>query len=223
MNHKQIFISSIFVLSLFISNPIYAQNWQFKKEENGIQVYVRPIKNANHNLKELKITKTFRGDLNTIAALLTDVASYPNWVYKCALSKTLREKSAWDIHFYSETELPWPLQNRDVVLHSKMYLDEKGALVSESRSVDGIEKKKKDIIRVPYLHSVWTFEPKGNGLVKMTYILNSEPGGKIPDWLVNLAIDEGPVQTIKRFLSLLENEKYRLADYTGLAIPVGRQ
>ena len=210
-------------ISLFIVEVTFSQNWQFKKEEKGIRVYVRSLENSDNNLKELKITKMFRGDLNSIAAVLTDVSAYPNWVYKCAQAQTLKENSLWDIYFYSETKLPWPFQNRDVVLHSVMYMDDLGRLVSESKSVTGLEAKKKDIIRVPFLHSVWTFQPVGNGLIKMTYILNSEPGGNIPDWLVNLAVDEGPVQTVKKFLNLLGDKKYQLVNNETLSVPVGRQ
>ena len=90
-----------------------------------------------------------------------------------------------------------------------MYINNNGALVSESKSINEFKEENTDNIRVPHLHSVWTFEPIESGLIKMTYILNSDPGGNIPDWLVNLAIDEGPVQTIKRFLDLLKTNKYQ--------------
>jgi hypothetical protein len=53
--------------------------------------------------------------------------------------------------------------------------------------------------------------------------LNSEPGGNIPDWLVNLAIDEGPIQTIKAFLSLLDAAKYHYVNQSQITIPIGRQ
>lgn len=226
MNYYKNPFQPLFILFIFtlIIHPNYSfsQEWQFKKEDKGIRVYVRSQESTN--LKELKITKIFKGDLNTIARVLADVSEYPKWVYKCAKSKTIQTNNEWDIYFYSETQLPWPMQNRDVILHSTLFIDnQSGSLVSVSKSIDGIEKKQPGIIRIPHLESVWTFKPRGNGLIQMTYLLNSEPGGNIPDWLVNLAIDEGPVQTIKRFMALLENEKYRFANYSDKAIPFGRQ
>lgn len=224
MNYKIECNSIFFLLILFLPELSYSQNWQFKKEEKGIRVYTRAIQNTNNKLKELKITHTFKGHLNAVATVLADVTAYPNWVYKCSSSKTLKANNDWDIYFYSETELPWPLQNRDVVLHSIMYLDDQnGALISESRSISGMEKIQKGIIRVPKLHSTWTFEPIENGFIQMTYLLNSEPGGNIPDWLVNLAIDEGPIQTIKAFLSLLDAAKYHYVNQSQITIPIGRQ
>ncbi len=215
--------SYCFTLVLLISLSVFceAQSWQFKKEQDGIRIYLREATNSKSGLKELKITKTFHGDLQTIAAVLSDVDAFPNWVYKCANAKIVKSITDWEIYFYSETKLPWPLSNRDVVLHSKMFLDN-GVLVSESTAVDGIEPKYKGKIRLSYLHSIWTFTPLSNGKITMSYILHSEAGGAIPDWLVNLAIDEGPVKTIQKFLDLIKDEKYQSEYSTVVGVPASK-
>jgi hypothetical protein len=38
------------------------------------------------------------------------------------------------------------------------------------------------------------------------YVALSDPGGDIPNWLVNFAISRGPAETMKRFIKLVEEE-----------------
>ncbi|MBK8922208.1 MAG: hypothetical protein IPM81_12020 [Saprospirales bacterium] len=39
----------------------------------------------------------------------------------------------------------------------------------------------------------------------------SDPGGNLPDWAINLAIDVGPRETIKRMREILKDPLYQNA------------
>ncbi len=45
----------------------------------------------------------------------------------------------------------------------------------------------------------------------MEYYIYSDPGGSLPDWLVNMALDVGPRETIKNIRGFVQQEKYKTA------------
>ncbi len=187
---------------------VHAQDWVIKKNKGGVKVYVRD--QAGTNIKELKFSTTIEASLSTIAAVLTDVKGYDEWSYGALNSRVVKRISDTEVHYYSEVDFPWPFDNRDVVLHSKFWQDKKTlALHSHSTSSHWMEKESDDIIRIKKCEISWVFTPVGNGKVQVDYFLNSDPGGSIPAWMVNLAADQGPLNTMTLFKEMLKKEKYR--------------
>ena len=55
----------------------------------------------------------------------------------------------------------------------------------------------------------WNLYPQKDGRVKIEYFLKSDPAGSIPTWMVNLALDQGPIETIKNMQRELKKAKYQ--------------
>ena len=58
-------------------------------------------------------------------------------------------------------------------------------------------------------HTKWTLLPGPGGWTYVEYYVYSDPGGSLPDWLVNMALDVGPRETIKNMRSFVRQEKYQ--------------
>ncbi len=204
------FVIVLFALlgSFFAVQPLQAQEWQLKRNKGGIQVYVRNAPDSK--VKELKFTTQVEASLNSIAAVLMDVEGFNDWVYASLVSRTIKKVSDSEVYYYTEMDFPWPFDNRDLILHSIFWQDKKTlAIHSKSTSVQGIEPEKKGIVRITKADLHWTFTPIGNGKVRVDYHLNSDPAGNIPAWMVNLAADQGPLQTMIKFKEMLEKETYK--------------
>ncbi|MEM1121376.1 MAG: hypothetical protein AAGJ18_13070 [Bacteroidota bacterium] len=107
-------------------------------------------------------------------------------------------------------DFPWPLDDRDLIVRSTMNQDPITKVVrSESFNEPDYIPVKKGLVRIPSLHLWWEFTPKESGVVEVEYFLSSDPGGLIPAWMINLALDQGPTQTIKAFREILKKPKYR--------------
>ena len=185
-----------------------AQDWELKRDRGGIKVYVRD--QPDSNIKELKFTTTVAASLQTIAAVLMHVEGFDDWVYASMESRVIKKVSDEEVYYYTQIDFPWPLDNRDLVLHSKFWQDKKTlALHSKTSSCQWMEKEKEDLVRIKKADIHWIFTPLGNGKVRLDYTLNSDPGGSIPAWMINLAADQGPLQTMIKFKEMLEKEKYK--------------
>lgn len=184
--------------------------WELKKDKNDVKVYVRET--SDSPFKELKMSYTVEADMSAIIALLQDVEAIPDWVYKCTEAYVVKEISKEEEYYYNLVDFPWPLSDRDFVVKSKLTRDTiNNTLRSESWVANDMIPEKEGVVRIKDLHLWWEFTPKENGIVHIDYYLKSDPGGYLPAWIVNMAADQGPMQTVKRFRKALKNPKYKNA------------
>jgi len=196
MNYKTVF-AGFFVL--MFAHLSYAQDstWQLKRETNQLKVYTRNI--SETGIKELKITTQFKTSLNSIIALFNDVPANTEWVYSSKVSKITEKLAPNDIYYYSVSDFPWPLQDRDLIVR----------FTSTSYSKEEKYPLQKGIVRVTIFDSKWILTPLPGGKVNIEYTVKTDPGGNIPVFLTNMFIDRGPVATMKKMRDMLQVPKYR--------------
>jgi len=182
--------------------------WELRKDKHGIKVYVREA--IDSPFKELKMKFSIDATMSTVVALLQDIEAIPEWVYKCSESSVVEKINNKEEYYYNLMDFPWPMSDRDLILKSKVSQNPvTKVLRSESHAVTNKMPEKEGVIRIIETNLWWEFTPKPNGQIDVDYYLKSNPGGYLPAWLVNLAIDQGPIQTVKRFLKILKDPKYK--------------
>jgi len=205
---KYIFLLS---LSLLCSTYAFAQEpgpWELKKERQDLKIFVRD--NPASPIKELKMKFTLEATMSAVVFLMQDIEAIPDWVYKCPEAYHLNKINNSEEFYYNRVDFPWPLDDRDLVVKSTLVQDPVTKVVrSESYNRPAYIPEKEGIVRIPKLHLWWEFTPRKNGFIEVEYFLSSDPGGLIPAWIINLAIDQGPTQTIKAFKKILKEPKYR--------------
>ncbi len=198
---------------MFLSINTFSQSnadWELKRDKGGIKVYMREVPDSD--IKELKFETEIEASLNAVAAILTNVEGFDDWVYASVISKTIKKVSDTEVFYYTEIDFPWPMSNRDLILHSKFWQDPHTLSIhSKTSSEHTLEPEIDGIVRITKTDIHWIFTPIGNGRVKIDYYLNSDPGGSIPVWMINLAADQGPLQTMIKFKEEIAKEKYRNA------------
>jgi ribonuclease HI len=201
------------LLLLFSFQSIFSQNhhdWELKRDKGGIKVYVRDADDSK--IKELKFTTTVQASLSAVTAVLSNVEGFDDWVYASVKSETIKKVSETEVYYYTEIDFPWPFNNRDLVLHTVFWQDAKTLSInSKTTSVHWMKPEEDGLVRISKADLRWTFTPVGNGTLRVDYYLKSDPAGNIPAWLINLAADQGPLQTMVKFKEMLELEKYKNA------------
>ena len=69
--------------------------------------------------------------------------------------------------------------------------------------------EKKNIVRVSSSSGKWTITPLPNKAVRIDYILETDPGGALPAWLVNLFVTKGPLETFRKLKQQVEKPVYK--------------
>jgi hypothetical protein len=104
------------------------------------------------------------------------------------------------------------MSDRDVVLHTRLEQDPNtNTVLSTSEANPDLIPPVKDVIRIRRANTKWSLFPGVGGWVYTEYEIYSDPGGTIPDWLVNMAIDMGPRETMNSIRNFLRQPKYQNA------------
>ncbi len=206
----------IILLGLSLQVSIFAQkntDWKLKKEVEDLQVFVR--KSPTSNIKEIKVRYIANASLSNIVAALKDIPAFPDWIYNCIEARVLERVSDLETIYYSRLAFPFPMSDRDFIAKSKLWQDPKNKNVYIKVTGDyNYLPIKKDLVRLPKLQINWHITPLTSKKAMVEYHIVSDPGGDIPDWAVNMAIDKGPVNSIKNFKEMLQKSKYRNAKLT---------
>lgn len=107
--------------SAFASTAPAQFNWKLSKEKDGIRVFESEV--AHSNYKSIKVECTLEGNFDKLMAVLSDVSHQNEWVYNNKMAYMIKRISPYEYFYYTETHLPWPMTNRDAVVHLKMHVD----------------------------------------------------------------------------------------------------
>ncbi|MEL6926431.1 MAG: START domain-containing protein [Bacteroidota bacterium] len=183
--------------------------WKLKKVKDGITVFTRDLPNTN--LKELKIDLIMEhATLSKIITILGDTEAYTKWVYNLLDSKKLHRLNQRESYDYFALDFPWPLSNRELYTKSTYSQNRKTKVLTILTEANlRYAGKANDMVRMTEHRNKWLLEPISKDQVRITYFLNSNPSGNIPNWAVNMALDYGPISTMNALRQRLEHPKYR--------------
>ena len=194
--------SLLFTADFLALAPIENQ-WKLVNEEDDFKVYTR--ESTFSPIHEIKILYTATSTLDKVSITLDNVPNYKNWVYKCVDSKRVSIKNKDDFHYYILTDFPFPLSDRDLVIHTQqtMWPNGKG-YSSVSKLFPSEYNKSEDRVRMAYFESKWEVVKVNSTTISIDYRVVADPAGDIPSWLVNMAITKGPVETMRKFKTMIE-------------------
>lgn len=185
----------LFLMLLFAFVPARSQpDWTLKKSEGGINVYTRYMPTTS--LKEVRVNNTVKSSLSAIVALLLDTKNYANWIYACKEERTLKVISDREQYQYQVTKIPWPFSNRDLSTDLKISQDSvtKVVTIASTCNPDFIARQF-GCVRIEHFQSTYFLIPVSGGVVQVQFELFVDPGGSIPDWLINDNIVRAPYNT----------------------------
>ncbi|MDP1745155.1 MAG: START domain-containing protein [Bacteroidota bacterium] len=193
-------------------------DWQLKKDEKGVTVYTRNAENSD--FKELKAVAYVKTSISSIVGLLYDFEKYPEWVYKCGASGTLKTISEKELIHYQTVIAPWPISNRDFIVNIKIGQDEITKVVSiRSYATGTYIPVSPDYVRIMNFNASWTLTPQRDGTVEIVYQLLVDPAGAVPAWAVNMAIVDGPFETMNKIKERVFKEEYQKAKISFIKEP----
>ena len=186
----------LFVVCLFRISASSQYSWKLEKNKEGIMVYTSPSPNSSY--KAVRVECTFPGTYNKLISILNDVPKFEDWIYHNKRAFLIKKNSIHDFTYYSETSMPWPLDNRDVVLRLTINTDSLPKfLLINGQHQENILPKVPFMVRVPKYTATWKVTMPAPNQLHISYILDVNPGGSIPTAVVNMFVDKGPYETFR--------------------------
>jgi hypothetical protein len=183
----------LFVFAL----PLFAQNdWSILKVKNGIRISSRhsPVSPFDDIRVELDLT----GNIDQLEGILMDVSKYKEWSYATKISRLVRSQGSEKFIYYTEIEVPWPATNRFFYANFelKKNLTERSMQII-AVNIPNYEPVPKDLVQVPLTKGTWNITTITNKSIHVDYILEMNPGGSLPVWVLNLFSTRGPMETFE--------------------------
>lgn len=195
-------------LLLLASVGSQASEWELARDRNGIKVWTRD--EPGYPIRAFKAVTTVDSSLSGLVNLIMDTDRVSEWAYRILRVEVLaRDDAAATFVIRTETDFPWPLSNRDVVLAGQIVQDEKTRVVMIRSRSTAQYPVNPEFVRMPDMVGDWVFRPLGDGKVEVTMIGRANPSGNIPFGVVNLIIHETPYRTLLGLRQVIGAERYQ--------------
>jgi len=174
----------------------HASGWKRIVNEEGVTVDQKWIK--GQDLPIFRGISLIEGTLYDVLTVLDDTPRRTEWVHRCIESRLVKKKTDFARYIYNRTSAPWPVDDRDVVVLTQVRVNpEKGVVRIDFHSQNGIVKEVDDAVRIPRLKGLYLVESVGANHTRVTYQIDSDPGGWLPDWIIERASKKIPLHTLR--------------------------
>jgi len=191
----------LFICSILIGHGQY--KWKLSKDKDGIKVFLAD--NPKSKFKSIKVECTLQGTFDKLIGVLTNVDHLKDWVYNTKTSYLIKKITPYDLYYYTETSIPWPMSNRDAVVHLRVTKDSLQRFVKISAISEPLFiPEREDKVRIPRSNVNWYVTMPTRNSMTIIYTFEADPGGNLPAWVVNSFADKGPYESFKKLSELLK-------------------
>ncbi len=199
-----------FLVCFFISYSVFADtyDWIHITKRDGIDIYSRNTKNSP--IKSLRAEGVIKSSINQITAILRDVPTAMDWVPNLHHRSYVKNISDTEAVLYDVTNLPWPVKDRDMVVHHRLVLSpDQKYLILKFNSVENEKPYDENYVRAHIQEGEIHFRPVQNNHTFVKVFMLVDPMGKIPKWVVNLLQVKMPYEFIMALDKSAINTKLR--------------
>ena len=199
--------------------PALAGEWELERNEQGIRVYTREVPDSD--IRQFRAEMTLPASLDRVLAVFDDFKRYPEWKFKVSMSGVLSQPDETSWYHYQDIRMPFPLDDRLFVLLSRLKAVGTREVVIDTRAVPGycvgnLEKtcgpiNSSEALVVKQATGRHLLRQLEDGSTRVTWIQHAEPGGRLPDWLVNAMLVDGPWETFSNLREQVNRPRYRQA------------
>lgn len=151
----------------------------------------------NSKFKSIRVQTVFDGTIPKLISIISNINKHPEWVYRAKTAYILKQVNPNEFLYYIESTLPWPLSNRDAVIHLTIMHDTAhGILRINAFSEPAFIEKKNGLVRIPFSKGTWYVTELSHQL-NIDYTFQVDPGGGLPAWMVNMLADKGPYESFQ--------------------------
>ncbi len=170
--------------------------WRLVTVDDGVRVEARDV--SGRNLPDFRGTAVIDGGVLEILAVLADTARHPEWMAACMEARLLVQKDAFDRILYNRTNVPWPVSDRDTVLHTWVRVDiGKAEVWSHFESIRSTAMPPVDgVVRMPTLRGFYHLRAIDPGHTRVRYQVAADPGGMLPAWMARMSTRRLPYKTL---------------------------
>jgi len=175
--------------------------WALQQDDGRIQVFTRPV--AGSPFLEVKATALINAPIKDIASKMGDGDGCVEWRVMCKSSEVLSVDSDTERHVYMVLDMPWPVADRDMVMHSIAEVDTAAKTVTVQLENASSKHPEQDYVRA-ISNGQYQIQALSEEQVEFTYIMHTDLGGDLSPEMINPRVVESTYADIKQLQLLAE-------------------
>jgi len=184
-----------------------SEAWSLRKEAGNIRIYT--TEQADSSFQAFKAEAVLNVPIEAIMAVMSNPKSCVEWVLNCSESYGVGKNDFTYRYAFSVNDMPWPVTDRDYVLHIRTQGDEaSGEIVMKMGATPGKRAENSSRVRVDRSDTLYRFTPK-NGKTRMIWLQHTDPNGALPGWLVNSLLVDIPISSMEELERVAGQDRYQ--------------
>lgn len=187
--------------------------WKHIFSESGVAVWNR--------LEPGREVPVFKGIGNVdaglfeILAVLNDVSRHTEWMANCAQARILKQVNEFDRILYNRTDAPWPVSDRDTVLDCTVdgTMSRREVLCPFTSIASSLQPPIDGVVRMPRLRGFYKLVSIDEKRTRVTYQIDADPGGRLPDFVVEMTTKKLPLNTVTGLRSQVAKTRGRYESF----------
>jgi hypothetical protein len=175
--------------------------WTLEKDAEHIQLYTRPVPGSP--FLEVKATTLINAPMQKVADAFGYGEGCSDWRALCKSSEVLSTVSDTERYVYLVLDLPWPLSDRDMVIHSTARMDPAAKTATVQLESASSRHPARDYVRAES-NGEYTIRAISEDQVEFTYIMHTDLGGDLSPEVINPQVASSTFTDIAQLRLLAE-------------------
>lgn len=204
VHNFQLILLSLFLLSTYWADA-QPTDWELKIDRDDIQILSRWLEaTGDQKVREIKATLIVSAAPQELIGILKDADKASNWMVGAKTSAMLTVHNSRSWYAYTEFNLPWPLQNQDLVALYELEQYQGRTTKIKIQAHPNYRPEYPKIERMQHFEACWTFEALKNGKTKVTYCAFTYRKPSAPRWISDPVVQKSLWKTMSGFRELAE-------------------
>lgn len=170
--------------------------WKMILSKNGITVYNKPV--GKKGLNATKSVTIFKAPIQKVVKTIKDVKLHPLLIDHCLQTEVIKETGDSVVLFYEQYDMPWPAQDRDIVVQTKVNHVSPNKTYIQSKVIHSTFKQSSEFIRITEFDAEWKIIALDENRTYIEYVALVNPEGDLPLWIVNLFLGQVPYNSMQQ-------------------------
>ncbi|MGM0376197.1 MAG: START domain-containing protein [Bacteroidota bacterium] len=195
----------LFFIMASFSSFAGENEWQLKKDKNGIKVYAKEKEDMRFYM--YKVVTKISVSPEVVYNQVVDFRENLKYMKVVDSLKILDHEKDRRYRNYMHFNMPWPVKNREMVMEMSVTKDQDGIYL-ESNDLPEALPENRDAIRMEDFKEKWSIEKGANPDESQITVTGwVDPGGSIPAWVVDLFNANTPFRFISGILKELRKDQ----------------
>jgi hypothetical protein len=181
----------------------FAQDWKFVRQKEDITIWMTPPTQERSRIYKAEMTLNL--DIQKVVDLIQDSKRGTKWIHRTILFEEIQRKSSNVWHTYSEIEMPFPFENKDLITKNELIQNDSVFYIS-LKSTPNLIEEKSGKSRIKHFEALWKISKIGGNKVKIIYEMQSKTVAGLPQFIVQPIISSSLFDTFILMKKVLKED-----------------